>query len=143
MKLLLVVLYLLLASATAALLRAVALVVAMALGTLGGICRRRRLSCLGDVERLPRAELIGGNVIALLELLYTDAILLGDGVERLTCGDDVSCGRRLLLGFCLLTSGATGGLLFFGDRPFLFAGGLVSRRRASRCGVAGPFEVHT
>ena len=92
MKLLLVVLYLLLASATAALLRAVALVVAMALGTLGGICRRRRLSYLGDVERLPRAELIGGNVIALLELLYTNAILLGDGVERLTCGDDVSCG---------------------------------------------------
>ncbi len=102
MKLLLVVLYLLLASATAALLRAVALVVAMALDTLGGICRRGRLSHLGDVERLPRADLVGGDVIALLEHLYTDAILLGDGVERLTCGDDVSCGCRLLLGFCLL-----------------------------------------
>ena len=95
------------------------------------------------MERLPRAELVGGNVIALLELLYTDAILLGDGVERLTCGDDVSCGRRLLLGFCLLSTGAAGGLLFFGDRSFLFAGGLASRRRASRCSVVGPFEVHT
>ena len=69
-----------------------ALVVAMPLGTLGGLCRRRCLSHLGDVERLPRADLVGGDVIALLELLYTDAILLGDGVERVTCGDDVSCG---------------------------------------------------
>ena len=91
MKLLLVVLYLLLASATAALLRAVVLVLAMALSILGGLCRRRRLSHLGDVERLPRAELIGGNVIALLELLDTDPVLLGDGVERLTRSDDVGC----------------------------------------------------
>ena len=83
------------------------------------------------MERLPRAELVGGNVIALLELLYTDAILLGDGVERLTCSDDVSCGRRLLLGFCLLPTGAASGLLFLGGRSFLLAGGLASRRRAS------------
>ena len=83
------------------------------------------------MERLPRAELVGGNVIALLELLYTDAILLGDGVERLTCGDDVSCGRRLLLGFCLLPTGAASRLLFLGGRSFLLAGGLASRCRAS------------
>lgn len=83
MKLLLVVLYLLLSSATAALFRAVALVVARALGTLGGLCRRRCLSHLGDVERLPRADLVGGDVIALFELLDTHPVLLSDGVERL------------------------------------------------------------
>ena len=145
MKLLLVVLYLLLASATAALLRAVALVVAMALSILGGLCRRRRLSHLGDVERLPRAELIGGNVIALLELLDTDPVLLRDGVERLTRSDDVGRRRSVLPGLLSLstTSAAANGLLFFGGSCLLFAGGLVSRRRASRCGVAGPFEVHT
>ena len=145
MKLLLVVLYLLLASATAALLRAVALVVAMALSILGGLCRRRRLSHLGDVERLPRAELIGGDVIALLELLDTDPVLLSDGVERLTCGDDVGRRRSVLPGLLGLsaTSAAANGLLFFGGSCLLVAGGLASCHGAGGSRVAWPFEVHT
>ena len=145
MKLLLVVLYLLLASATAALLRAVALVVAMALSILGGLCRRRRLSHLGEVERLPMAERIGGDVIALLELLDTDPVLLSDGVERLTRSDDVGRRRSVLPGLLGLsaTSAAANGLLFFGGSCLLVAGGLASCHGARGSRVAWPFEVHT
>ena len=145
MKLLLVVLYLLLSSATAALFRAVALVVARALGTLGGLCRRRCLSHLGDVERLPRADLVGGDVIALFELLDTHPVLLSDGVERLPRSDDVGRRRSVLSGLLgpSTTSAAANGLLFFGGSCFLVAGGLASCHRAGGSRVAWPFEVDT
>lgn len=114
---------------------------ALALGAVAFLLAFMPLSSLGDLDLLPRLEVVGGEVIALLQLFDGDTVLASDGIERLTSGDGMRGGGSLLLGAALLLFAVTRGF-FFRGRLFVVLR-LALDFCASRHGVVRSFEADT
>lgn len=114
---------------------------ALALGAVAFLLVLMSLRSLGDVDFLPRLEVVGGEVIALLQLFDGDAVLASDGIERLTSDDGMRGGGSLLLGASLLLL-AVAWSIFYGSRLFALCG-LTLSSGASRHGVVRAFEADT
>lgn len=113
---------------------------ALALGAVTFLLVFMSLRSLGDVDLLPRLEVVGGEVIALLQLLDGDTVLASDGIERLASDDSVRGGGSLLLSASLLLAAAWS--IFYGSRLFALCG-LALSSSASRHGVVWSFEADT
>lgn len=113
---------------------------ALALGAVTVLLAFMPLSSLGDLDLLPRLEVVGGEVIALLQLFDGDTVLASDGIERLTSGDGMRGGGSLLLSASLLLAVAWS--IFYGSRFFALCG-LAFSSGTSRHGVVWSFEADT
>ena len=113
---------------------------ALALGAVAFLLVLVSLRSLGDVDFLPRLEVVGGEVIALLQLFDGDTVLASDGIECLASDDSVRGGGSLLLGADLLLAAAWS--IFYGSRLFALCG-LTLSSGACCHGVVWAFEADT
>lgn len=114
---------------------------ALALGAVAFLLAFMLLSSLGDLDLLPRLEVVRGEVIALLQLFDGEAVLASDSIERLTSDDGMRGGGSLLLGAAFFLLAVTRGF-FFGRRLFVVLRLALDLRTCSH-GIVRAFEADT